>query len=263
MEKIKIIEIFTELKKDLDLEQEETPSPYIRNDEFIGYIEGPSNTILTIEINFNEKENMTEEEIKNLFIDKIIEAMNNFDPGKEYEEQYELNCGPSAEDLEEAIWADEEYFSDKALSIKMNTNRITEDDDIDHMLIVREKELEQEIENLNKKTNKLWQDVLTDKDFVSELEKVSRYEVIFIEKSEQYLEFYLSKIYKPLVGITMKNGVVGEPERIIQESLMELANYTIEKYKMTKEIMSEVRAKFTQKQIKRIEETIAKIKNIY
>lgn len=255
-------EIFTQLIKELELDREETPSPYIRNDEFIGYIQGPSDTILTIEINFNEKENMTEEEIKNLFIDKIIEAMNNFDPGKEYEEQYEQYCGPSAEDLEEAIWADEEYFSDKALSIKMDTNRRTEDDDIDHMLIVREKELEQEIENLNKKTNKLWQDVLTDKDFVSELEKVSRYEVIFIEKSEQYLEFYLSKIYKPLVGITMKNGVVGEPERIIQESLMDLANYTIEKYKMTKEVIDEVKKKATQKQIRKTEEIIQTIKDI-
>lgn len=261
MKKTKIIEIFTELKKDLDLEQEETPSPYIYNDKFIGYLQGPSNTILPIEIDFTGK-NMTEEEIKNLFIDKIIEEMTNFDPNKEFEEQYEPDFGQSAEELEEDLWEDEEYFSDKALSIKMNTNRITKKDNINHMLIVREKELEQEIENLKKKTNKLWQDVLTDKDFVSELEKTSSYEVIFIAKSEHFLEFYLSKIYKPLVGIIMKDGVVGEPERNIQESLMDLANYSIEKYNITKEVIDEVKKKTTQKQIKRIEEAIQTIKDI-
>lgn len=255
------VEIFTQLMKELGLDREKTPSTSFNNDKFKGYIQGPSETILTIEIDFTDKD-MTEEKIKNLFIDKIIEEMSNFDSGKEFEEQYEPYCGLSAEELEETIWADEEYFSDKALSIKMNTNRITEDDDIDYMLIVREKELEQEIENLEKKTNNLWQEALADKDFVSELGKISSYEVIFIAQSEQCLEFYLSKIYKLLVGVTMRNGIVGEPERIIQESLMDLANYSIEKYNITKEVIDEVKKKTTQKQIKRIEEAIQTIKDI-
>lgn len=131
------------------------------------------------------------------------------------------------------------------------------------MLIVREKELEQEIENLNKKTNKLWQEALADKEFVTELEKVTIHDVAFIVKREQHLEIYVRKKYTPLVTmyITMKNGIV-ELKRSNREDLMDLANYSIEKYKTTKEIINEVNKKTTQKQIKRIEETIQTIKNI-
>lgn len=255
-------QIFNNLIREFGLFRKDTPFPYIYKNDFVGYIQGPSNTILPIEIDFTDKD-MTEEEIKNLFIDKIIEEMANFDPGIEFEEQYDSNCGLSAEELEEALWEDEEYFSDKALSIKMNTNRITEDDNINHMLIVREKELEQEIENLNKKTNKLWQEALADKEFVTELEKVTIHDVAFIVKREQHLEIYVRKKYTPLVTmyITMKNGIV-ELKRSNREDLMDLANYSIEKYKTTKEIINEVNKKTTQKQIKRIEETIQTIKNI-
>lgn len=60
----------------------------------------------------------------------------------------------------------------------------------------------------------------------------------------------------------MNNGVVGAPERNIQENLIDLANYSMEKYRITKKLISEVKKKTTQKQIKRIEETIQTIKNI-
>lgn len=227
------VEIFTQLMKELGLDREKTPSTIFNNDKFKGYIQGPSETILTIEIDFTDKD-MTETEIKDLFIDEIIEEMENFDPGKEFEEQYDPNCGQSAEEVKEEIWSDEEYFSDKALSIKMTTNRITEDDDLDYMLIVREKELQQEIENLNKKTNELWQDALKNKNFVSELKK-------------------------SCVQLVMKDWV---SEYDDQTDLIDLANYSMKKYITTKETISEIKNKGTEKQIHRIEDTIQTIRNI-
>ena len=261
--KAEITRIFDNLVKELCLVYENSiPSRFFGN-TFFGYVEGPSGTTIKVEKDFDFKKEQTEKEIKDILIKEIIEVMSNFDPGKEYEEQYEEDFGPSAEELEEEIWADEEFFSDKALSMKMDTNRITEDDDVDYMLIVREKELEREIKELDKKTNKLWQDALADKDFINELEKVSNYEVKFIVQHKQHLEFYVTKKNIPLIVmyITINNGIV-EPENNNQHDLIDLANYSIEKYRITKELISNVKKKMTQKQIHRIEETIAKIKDI-
>lgn len=261
--KAKITRNFDNLVEELCLVYENSIPSRFYNNKFVGYVEGPSGTTIKVEKDFDFKKEQTEKEIKDILIKEIIEVMSNFDPGKEYEEQYEEDFGPSAEELEEEIWADEEFFSDKALSMKMDTNRITEDDDVDYMLIVREKELEREIKELDKKTNKLWQDALADKDFINKLEKVSNYEVKFIVQHKQHLEFYVTKKNIPLIVmyITINNGIV-EPENNNQHDLIDLANYSIEKYRITKELISNVKKKMTQKQIHRIEETIAKIKDI-
>ena len=261
--KAEIIRIFDNLVEELCLVYENSIPGRFFGNTFFGYVEGPSGTTIKVEKDFDFKKEQTEKEIRDILIKEIIEVMSNFDPGKEYEEQYEEDFGPSAEELEEEIWADEEFFSDKALSMKMDTNRITEDDDVDYMLVVREKELEKEIKELDKKKNKLWQDALADKDFINELEKVNSYDIYFVVQHEKHLEFYIMKKYKPLVVmyITMTNGIV-EPENNNQENLIDLADYSIEKYRVTKELISEVNKKSKQKQIHRIEETIEKIKNI-
>ena len=84
------------------------------NERFIGYIEAPNNTTLMIDIDFDLDEEMTDEEIKDEFIDAIKDAIYYFDPENTFEEVWSPNFEIKAFRFVEMLKEDEEFFDEVA-----------------------------------------------------------------------------------------------------------------------------------------------------
>ena len=110
--------IFNNLVEELDLDYGNGGFDCLEdNERFIGYIEAPNNTTLTVDIDFDLDEEITEEEIKDEFIDSIKEAMNDFDPESTFEELWHRGFEFSAFEFVDMLREDEEFFEEKATEL--------------------------------------------------------------------------------------------------------------------------------------------------
>lgn len=138
-----------------------------------------------------------------------------------------------------------------------------------------EKELKESIANLDKKTNKLWEEALADSSFINKFKTVEpieiedrKYELFGCFKEDNHLEFRIeespisrSNIHSTLLYMTLKNGKAVKEENI-EENLINLAECSIEKYKISKEIIRQVKEKYKQKQIDELKNMIKLIEEI-
>lgn len=107
-------EIFETLVDELDLNHGNGGFEDIDEEgNFIGYIEAPNNTTLTIYVNFGIYQEITEEEIKAEFVYYIKEAIENFDPEETFEELWHPNFEIGAFRFVEMLKEDEQFFQDK------------------------------------------------------------------------------------------------------------------------------------------------------
>ena len=107
--------VFNNLVEELDLNYGNAGFDCLEdNERFIGYIEAPNNTTLTIDVDFDLDEEMTDEEIKNKFIDSIKEAINYFDPESTFEEVWHRGFEFSAFEFVDMLREDEEFFNEIA-----------------------------------------------------------------------------------------------------------------------------------------------------
>ena len=110
--------IFNNLAEELDLNYGNGGFDCLEdNERFIGYIEAPNNTTLTIDIDFDLDEEMTDEEIEEEFLNNIKEAIDDFDPESTFEEIWHPNFEIKAFRFVEMLKEDEEFFEDKVLEI--------------------------------------------------------------------------------------------------------------------------------------------------
>ena len=110
--------IFNDLVEELDLDYGNAGSDYFDEDgRFVGYVEAPNNTTVTIDVDFDLDEEMTDEEIKNKFIDYIKEAINDFDPENTFEEIWHRGFEFSAFEFVDMLREDKEFFEEKATEL--------------------------------------------------------------------------------------------------------------------------------------------------
>ena len=108
---IRLQRIFNRIVKDFDLDYGNAGAEYFdREGRFIGYIEAPNNTTLTIDINFDVSKEMTDREIKDKFLSSIKEAIKDFDPEKVFEEVWHRGFEFSAFEFVDMLREDEEFF---------------------------------------------------------------------------------------------------------------------------------------------------------
>ena len=111
-------EIFNELVEELDLQYGNAGFEDFEDDErFIGIIEAPNNTTLMVDINFDTEEELEDEEIKEIFLDGIGEAINNFDPENTFEDIWHKDFEFSAFEFVDMLREDEEFFEDKLIEL--------------------------------------------------------------------------------------------------------------------------------------------------
>lgn len=79
---------------------------------FIGYIEAPNNTTLTVDVNFDLDEELTDEKIKEKFIEGVKDAIYYFDPEETFEELWHPDFAFGAFQFVEMLKEDEKYFQD-------------------------------------------------------------------------------------------------------------------------------------------------------
>jgi len=117
MEK-RLEEMFNELVEELDFQYGNAGfDDFDEDGRFRGYIETPNNTTLTIDINFDTEEELEDEEIKEIFLDKIREAINNFNPELTFEEIWHRNFEYGAFEFVDMLREDEEFFEDKLIEL--------------------------------------------------------------------------------------------------------------------------------------------------
>lgn len=109
--KEKLKNIFNNLVEELDLDYGNGGFDCFDEDgRFIGYIEAPNNTVLTVDIDFDLDEKMTDEEIKERFTDYIKDVIYDFDPEETFEEIWHPNFEIGAFRFVEMLKEDEEFF---------------------------------------------------------------------------------------------------------------------------------------------------------
>lgn len=105
--------IFNDLIDELDLDHGNAGFDDLDEDgRFIGYIEAPNNTTLTVDIDFDLDEELTDGEIKEKFIEGIKDAICYFDPEETFEELWHPNFEFGAFQFVEMLQEDEKFFQD-------------------------------------------------------------------------------------------------------------------------------------------------------
>ena len=139
-------------------------------------------------------------------------------------------------------------------------------------------ELKNTVVELNKKTNKLWEDALQDKDFIKKFKAVEpivigeyEYGVIDFLKRQDHIEFRISKVpvnecnrYSVLLSIKMDNGKIPLDDDY-EKDLKFLAKYYIKGYKTSKEIIKQVEKKYEElknEKLRELANLIEEAKNI-
>jgi hypothetical protein len=106
--------LFNNLVEELDLNYGNGGFDCLENyKRFIGYIEAPNNTTLMIDIEFGLNEEMTDEEIRNVFLEGMKESIDNFDPEETFEEIWHRDFEYSAFEFVDMLREDEEFFKEK------------------------------------------------------------------------------------------------------------------------------------------------------
>ena len=112
-------DIFNQLVEELDLGYGNAGFEYFDEDgRTIGIIEAPNNTTLTIDTLFDTEDEITDEEIRDTFLEGIEDAINNFDPELTFEEIWHRDFEYSAFEFVDMLREDEEFFSDKIIELE-------------------------------------------------------------------------------------------------------------------------------------------------
>ena len=136
--------------------------------------------------------------------------------------------------------------------------------------------LKESIANLDKKTNKLWEEALADSDFINKFKIVepieieeNKYELFGYLKKDNHLEFGIkespikrSNRHSTLLYIVLENGKALKEENA-EENLIDLAKYSIEKYKISKEIIRQIKEKYKQRKIDELKEMMKLMEKIH
>lgn len=106
--------LFNNLVEELNFNYGNGGFDYLENyKRFIGYIEAPNNVTLMIDIEFGLNEEMTDEEIKDTFLEGMKESIDNFDPEETFEEIWHRDFEYSAFEFVDMLKEDEEFFKEK------------------------------------------------------------------------------------------------------------------------------------------------------
>ena len=118
MEK-RLEEMFNELVEELDLQYGNAGfDAYFEEDKrAMGVIEAPNHTTLTVDTLFDPEEEITDEEIRNIFLEGFKETINNFDPENIFEDIWHRDFEFSAFEFVDMLREDEEFFENKLIEL--------------------------------------------------------------------------------------------------------------------------------------------------
>ena len=111
MNEERINDLFNDLVEDLELDYGNGGADGFEDDgRFLGYIEAPNNTTLTVDITFDPEEEFTDDEIEEKLEEGIKHAIYDFDPEETFEELWHPGFEIRAFRFVDMLKNDEEFF---------------------------------------------------------------------------------------------------------------------------------------------------------
>lgn len=105
--------IFNNLVEELDLDYGNAGFECMEDDgRFVGLIEAPNNTTLQIDIDFDLEEELTDEEIEDIFKKEMKKTIYDFDPEETFEIIWHPNFEFGAFQFVEMLQGDEKFFNE-------------------------------------------------------------------------------------------------------------------------------------------------------